>query len=86
MKKIRAAIVAAAILVGAGAAFASATARTADNTYYVTGEDGNNWVVTTTPRTCSGNNVPCKVTSNDTPQNGEIPKSDVTILTLQASF
>jgi hypothetical protein len=86
MKKIRTALVATAIFVGAGTAFMSMAARTADNTYYVTGEDGNNWVVTTTPRSCLNGQLPCKVTSNDTPQNGEIPKSDVTILTHQSSF
>ncbi len=86
MKKIRTALVATAIFVGAGAAFISMAARTADNTYYVTGSDGDNWVVTTTPRSCIGEELPCKVTSNDTPQNGEIPKSDVTILTHQSSF
>ncbi|TAN02076.1 MAG: hypothetical protein EPN39_00615 [Chitinophagaceae bacterium] len=86
MKKIRTALVATAIFVGAGAAFASAATRTASNTYYVTGVDGNNYKVTTTPRSCPGGNLPCEVTSNDTPQNGEIPKSDVTILTQQASF
>ncbi len=87
MKKIRVALVAAAILVGAGAAFASATARTADNTYYVTGEDGDNWVVTTTPQTCGGSDEPCDVISNQTPVNGEIPKSSVTqVLSLQANF
>ena len=86
MKKIRAAIVAAAILVGAGAAFVSVAARTASNTYYVTGVDGNNYKVTITPRSCPGGNLPCEVTSNDTPQNGEIPQSDVTILTHQSSF
>jgi hypothetical protein len=87
MKKIRVALVAAAILVGAGAAFASAATRTADNTYFVTGQDGNNWKVTTTPITCNGSVQPCQVTANQTPVNGEIPKSSVTqILTRQPNF
>lgn len=87
MKNLRKAIIAAAILVGAGAAFASAATRTADNTYYVTGQDGNNWKVTTTPITCNGSVQPCQVTANQTPVNGEIPKSSVTqVLSQQASF
>lgn len=86
MKKIRTALVVTAIVVGAGASFASVAAQTADNTYYVINEDGQNWVVTTTPRACLGGELPCEVTSSVTPQNGEIPKSDVTIINHQASF
>lgn len=87
MKNFRKAIIAAAILVGAGAAFASAATRTADNTYYVTGEDGSNWVVRTTPITCNGADQPCQITANQTPVNGEIPKSSVTqVLTHQPNF
>jgi hypothetical protein len=87
MKKIRPALIAAAIIIGAGASFASMAARTADNTYYVTGEDGDNWQVSTMPIACQGSDQPCQITANQAPVNGEIPKSSVTqVLSHQPNF
>lgn len=78
MKRIKMAVFALAITAGVGGALASKANTLADNTYYVTGQDGNNWKVQAAPISCSQGSEPCRVTSSATASNGEIPKSSVT--------
>jgi hypothetical protein len=76
MKKIRTALVVTAILVGAGASFASVAAQTADNTYYVVNETTDSWIVQSQPVSCQGGSNPCEIITTAVPDaQGEIPKT-----------
>jgi hypothetical protein len=80
MKAVKMSFIALAILAGVGGALVT-KANKAFATYYVIADQGTNWRVQTAPVTCPGGDTPCQIQSNATPdQNGEIPKSSVTLV------
>lgn len=80
MKKVRLTLIAAAVLLSIGGAYATkTTTKVSDTVYGVLGEDGDNYIVTTRDGICTASTNVCKVSSPDSPdQNGEIPKMDAT--------
>lgn len=83
MKKVRLSLIAAAVLLSIGGAYATKnTTKVGDSVYGVLGTDGDNYIVTSnlTGSSCTMSSNACKIQSADSPdENGEIPKDDATV-------
>ena len=82
MKKLRFGLIALAVMVSVGGAFATkSNSKVKATEYAVTGEDGTNYIVTTNlSGTCETSTNVCKVSSSATPVNNEIPMEGATEL------